>query len=77
MKINVEDWIPQVQDNLKREFEIESLPPPLPPKMIQTSTPSHRNAGYGPGPSAVVVMESELNPAPALPPKPAARPLEK
>ena len=67
----MEDWIPQVQDNLKYECEIESLPPPIPPKMIQPPAPSHQNADYSPGPPATVVMEFELNSVPALPPKPA------
>ena len=73
----MEEWIPQMQDNLKCESEIESLPPPIPPKMIPPLAPSHKNKMANYSPPATVVMESELNSAPALPPKPAARPLEK
>ena len=69
VEINMVDWIPQVQENLKSEYEIESQPPPIPPKTIET----HQNTNYGPS-ATVLVMESELNSAPALPPKPAPRP---
>ena len=73
----MEDWFPHVQDNLKCECEIESLPPPIPLKMIQPLAPyaSHQNESYSP--RTAVVMESELlSSAPALPPKPVPRPSE-
>ena len=72
MKINTVDWIPQaqLQENLKSEHEVDSLPPPIPPKTIETPALSYQNANYGPS----ATVESELKSAPALPPKPAPRP---
>ena len=71
MKFNMTDWIPQMEDNLKCECDIESLPPPIPPKIIDT-LPSYQNVNNDQ--SGTVVMKSELNSAPTLPPKPAPRP---
>ena len=78
MKINMEDWFPNVQDKLKCECEIESLPPPIPPKMIQPLAPytSHQNESYS-LPTAVVMESELLSSAPALPPKPVPRTSEK
>ena len=74
MKINMVDWIPQIQnqDKFKKcECDIESLPPPIPPKIIEIPL-IHQNASHGP--SAIVLEESGLKCTPALPPKPAPRP---
>ena len=62
VKINMTDWIPKLQDNLKCDIDVESLPPPIPPKIIETPL-SHQNVNNNP--SAIVLVESELNPAPA------------
>ena len=66
------DWIPQIQDKLKCvKYDIESLPPPIPPKMIEPPL-IHQNVSHDP--SAIVLEESGLNSTPVLPPKPAPRP---
>lgn len=71
MKINMTDWIPQMQNTLKCECYIESLPPPIPPKMTESPL-SYQNVSNEQ--SATVVVESQLNSAPIIPPKPAPRP---
>ena len=54
----MEDWITQVQENLKCEYEIESMTPPIPPKIIQSLVPPHQSESYSP--PTITVMESEL-----------------
>lgn len=76
MKINIEDWIPQLQDN-ECEAESLALPSPIPPKNSVIEIPlSHpENLKVKPEYDPVQeFVESQLNSAPTLPPKPASRP---
>ena len=71
----MEDWIPQAQDNKNRkcEYEIELLPPPLPPKAVIDTPLSHQKLNVNcDGPPATVqqLVESKMKSAPSLPPKP-------